>query len=225
MSNKILLACFSVVMTSAVVSADTFTFSFTGGAITSSGTITATEVDSNTSGATANGTFEVTGISGMFKDTSDGISGNISGLVAPISYVTPATSTNSKPVSFTSNGLSYDDLFFPLGNSPNDCPGYPFSGGDFDSLGVAFTIAGNDGKAYIGEFFSNGVIPNVGLLSAAVDGSSTQVLNDPNQGSETLPQGVIGSFTATAPEPSAGLLVGAGLLAAAVLRRRVAGSR
>lgn len=212
-------------LTAAVSSADTFTYSFVSGTITSSGSITATEVASNTSGATANGTFEITGITGSFKDTSDGISGSISGLFAPISYVTPATATKTSPVAFTSNGLSYDDLFFPLGNSPDDCPGYPFSGGDFDSLGVAFTIAGSDGKTYIGEFFSNGDFPNAGNLTAAVDGSLTKVLDDPNQGSETLAQGVIGSFTATAPEPSTAFLVGAGLLSAGLLRRRILGSR
>lgn len=211
---------------SAVANADTFTFSFTSPTVTSSGTITAVVVGSNTSGAVAAETFEITGITGTFKDTSAGFSGNITGLYGPISYVTPATATTANPVAFTPStsastpGLSYDDLFFPLGNSPDDCPGYPFSGGDFDSLGVAFNVAGTDGKAYIGEFFSNGALPNAGILMAAADANASGILDDPNALTETAPEGVVGGFTATAPEPGTVLLVGGGLAGLAAMRRR-----
>ena len=123
-------------------SADTFGFSFNGGGITSSGTLTAVLAPDNTTGVVTPGTYEVTGITGTFSDTNVGISGTITGLYAPISYVTVLAATSSNPVGFTSGGLSYGDLFFPLGNSPADCPGYPFSGGDFDILGVAFDVSG-----------------------------------------------------------------------------------
>jgi hypothetical protein len=216
--NKFLVLCLAAAMTSAVSNADTFTFSFAGGAITSSGTITATAVASNTSGVVAADTYEITGITGTFIDTSNGISGNITGLYSPISYVTPVTAAHAAT---TSGGLSYDDLFFPLGNSPADCPGYPFSGGDFDSLGVAFTVSGG----YVGEFFSNGALPNAGILTAAADANSTGRLDDPNGGTENSPQGVVGSFTATTPEPSTVFLVVAGLTAAGIMRRRLTGWR
>ena len=181
---------------------------------------------SNTSGAAAVETFEITGITGTFKDTTAGFSGNITGLYGPISYVTPATGTSASPVAYTPStstatpGLSYDDLFFPLGNSPDDCPGYPFSGGDFDSLGVAFNVAGTDGKAYIGEFFSNGALPNAGILMAAADANANGIVDDPNALTETAPEGVVGGFVATAPEPSTVLQVGGGLAGLLAMRRR-----
>jgi len=199
--------------------ADVFTFSFTGGTITSSGTITAVLAPSTTSGVAATGTYEVTGITGTFTDTAVGISGTITGLYSPISYITATTATTTNPVAFTSGGLSYDDLFFPGGNSPADCPGYPFSGGDVDTYGIAFNISGGD----VGEFFSNGIFPtSTNPLYAAADASSTGLLDNPNAGSETGPVGVLGAFSATAvPEPGSIMLLSAGsLLVAAFLRSR-----
>lgn len=212
------LVCLAGVMASVVANADTFTFSFTGGTITSSGTITATHAADNVSGVSTPDTFEITGISGTFTDTANGVSGSITGLYGGTpTYVTPTTATSLNPAQVTSpGGFTYDDLLFPLGNSPLDCPGYPFSGGYLDTLGVAFTVS--DGG--IGEFFSNGVIsPGPGLLSAAASVNARGVVDEPNQGSQTLPNGVIGSFTVTAPEPSAFLLLGSGLATAAAFRR------
>jgi hypothetical protein len=201
-------------------SADTFGFSFNGGGITSSGTLTAVLAPDDTSGTVTPGTYEVTGITGTFSDTNVGISGTITGLYAPISYVTVLAATGSNPVAFTGGGLSYDDLFFPLGNSPADCPGYPFSGGDFDILGVAFDVSGG----YVGEFFSNGIIPGLsGPVYAAADANATELLDNPNAGGDSGPVGVLGSFTAT-PEPGTLPLLG-GALAAAAVMRRFAGAR
>jgi hypothetical protein len=213
-----LKAVFAVAITVAIAplaSADTFSFSFSGGGITSSGTLTAVLAPDNTSGVVTPGTYEVTGITGTFSDTNVGISGTITGLYAPISYVTVLAATGSNPVAFTSGGLSYDDLFFPLGNSPADCPGYPFSGGDFDILGVAFDVSGGS----VGEFFSNGVIPgHSGPVYAAADVNAAGLLDNPNAGGDSGPVGVLGSFTAT-PEPGTLFLLGGGLAAAAAMRR------
>ncbi|HZU25986.1 MAG TPA: PEP-CTERM sorting domain-containing protein [Bryobacteraceae bacterium] len=200
-----------------LASADTFNFSFTGGGITSSGTLTAVLAPSDTSGVTATDTYEVTGISGSFSDLNVGISGNITGLYLPLSYVTGVTATAANPVAFTSGGLSYDDLFFPLGNSPADCPGYPFSGGDLDVYGIAFNVSGG----YVGEFFSNGILPGTSAPAyAAADANATKLLDNPNAGSHTGPVGVLGSFAATAvPEPGTLLLLGGGLALAAALKR------
>ena len=95
-------------------------------------------------------------------------------------------------------------MFFAGANSPADCPGYPFGGGYFDVYGVAFNLSDGD----VGEFFSNGVLPgNPGALYAAADTNSTTVLDEPNAGSTTEPNGVLGSFTASAPEPNTLLML------------------
>jgi hypothetical protein len=214
-SRSVYLA-FLAFSVAAFANADTFNFTFAGGPITSSGTITATLVADSTSGIATPGTFEVTGITGTFADTSEGISGAITGLYTPVSYTNGLTGGPA----FTAGGVfSYDDLFFPSGNSPMDCPGAPNSGGPFDVYGVAFDVAGG----YVGEFFSNGNFGN-GPLVAAVDANAAGVLDDPNYGVDSLPQGVIGAFTAV-PEPDSLFLLGSGLAVAALFRLRRASSR
>ncbi len=191
--------------------ANTVQFSFSGGGITSSGTITAVLAPDNTSGISTPNTYEVTGITGMFTDSNDGVSGSITGLYMPISYATALTAPSA---AFTSAGLSYDDLFFAGANSPADCPGYPFGGGYFDVYGVAFNLSDGD----VGEFFSNGILPgNPGALYAAADASATAILDEPNAGSTTLPNGVLGSFTAS-PEPNTLLMLLSGVAVIAMIR-------
>ena len=198
----------AVLAIASLASAGTLTssFSFSGGGITSSGTLTAMSAPDGTSGVSTPGTYEITGITGTFADSNDGISGVITGLYTPVSYITPLTGS----VAFTAAGLSYDDLFFPAGNSPSDCPGYPFSGGDFDILGLAFNVSGG----YVGELFSDGNYPGYsGPVYAAGDANSTTILDLPNpDGTLPEPVGVVGTFTATAtPEPGALLLLASGL--------------
>ena len=195
--------------------ADTVSFAFNGGGITSSGTLTIVPAPDSTSGVSTPGTYEITGITGIFADSNDGISGDITGLYTPLSYITPLTETSMIPVGFTTAGLSYDDLFFPAGNSPADCPGYPFSGGDFDILGVAFNVTGG----YVGEFFNDGNFPGYsGTVYAAADANSTTELDNPNaDGTLPGPTGVVGTFNATAvPEPRTLLLLAGGLVAMAI---------
>lgn len=192
------VACFAL---APVALADEFSFSFSGGGITSSGTFTVTPT------ATP-GLDHVTGITGTFADTNDGISGAITGIYTPLSYsVPPAT------VAYTSNNvLSYDDTFWPGGNSPADCPGYPFHGGDFDVYGVAFTVAGG----YVAGVWSDGNIPGHGQIYAAGDGNSTTVLDIPNPNGDIKgePVGVPVSFIANAvPEPGSLFLLVVGSLA------------
>ena len=190
--------------------AGTVQFSFSGGGITSSGTMTIVQAPDNTSGVSTPNTFEITGITGTFTDTNDGVSGSITGLYTPISYVNALTATSA---AFTGAGLSYDDLFFAGADSPIDCPGYPFGGGYFDVYGVAFNLSDGD----VGEFFSNGVLPgNPDALYAAADASSTAILDEPNAGSTTEPNGVLGSFTAT-PEPDTLLMLPGGFAVIAMI--------
>jgi len=195
-------------------SASSVDFSFIGGGITSSGTMTLVGAPDSLSGVSTPGTYEITGITGTFADTNDGISGAITGLYAPVSYVSGLAATSMSPVAFTGAGLSYDDLFFGGANAAADCPGYPFGGGYFDVYGVAFNISGG----YVGEFFSNGILPgNPGPLYGAADASATMILDEPNAGSTTQPSGVLGSFTAS-PEPNTLFLLASGIAGIAIMR-------
>jgi hypothetical protein len=206
-------AVLTVLAIASLARAGTVNFSFTGGGITSSGTLTFVSAPDGTSGVSTPGTSEITGITGTFTDMNDGVSGSITGLYTPISYTTGLTTGPA----FTGAGLSYDDLFWAGANSPADCPGYPFGGGYFDVYGVAFSLSDGD----VGEFFSNGVLPgHPGAVYAAADASSTVILDEPNAGSTTQPNGVLGSFTAT-PEPSSMLLLSSGLVGLGFMKRKV----
>lgn len=194
--------------------ADQFNFSFNGGGISSSGTLTV-------SPSSTPGVDEITGISGNFSDTNVGVSGTISGLYQPVSYVSNTLATPG--IAFTSGGLSYDDLFYPAGDSPAICYDlvngvptltYPFSGGQFDIFGVTFNIAGPGGN--VGELWSNGDVGNGPIVYAAGLANATSLLDDPNAvpGPNTPPPGRYGSFTTSAvPEPGSLFLLGIGLLA------------
>ena len=184
----------SILALAPIAQADQFNFSFSGGTISSSGWFTA-------SPTATPGTYDITNIGGTFSDSSDGVSGAITGLYTPVSY--------SVPPAFTSGGFSFDDTFWPAGNSPHDCSDYPFYGGDFDVYGLVFNVAGK----YEGGLWSDGNIPNVGLVYGAGDATTTSILNNPNQGSGVPVHLAISA----APEPGSMFLLalGSSLLIAA----------
>jgi hypothetical protein len=197
--------------------ADEFSFSFNGNGISASGTF-------DVSQTSAPGVDEITGITGTFSDMNAGVSGAITGLYTPISYVSNTLATPG--IAFTSGGLSYDDTFYVAGNSPAICYDliggvptltYPFSGGQFDIFGVAFNIAGGD----VGEIWSNGDVGFGPVIYAAGLANASGLLDDPNSNSDTIPPGRYGSFTSSQmPEPGSLFLLGMGLFGLVVLGAR-----
>lgn len=187
--------------------ADTYDFSFSGNGINSSGIITVAP-------AGTPGWYQITGISGVYSDTTDGISGNITGIE---STTLPATPPPFLPPGHSTAGFTFDDLFY-LGGSPSVCVDYPFYGGVLDVYGMGFDIAGG----YSVDVWSNGVIPGAGLQYDVADASGTTILNYPDP---PMGQGVVVDLSVVpTPEPSTLLLLRTALPGlAAVTRRRWAG--
>jgi hypothetical protein len=202
-----------------------YAFSFNGNGISASGVINVGQQSTNSSSPPG---YEITGISGTFSDTNTNVNvkGAITGLYTPVSYV-----NNPLDAGFarTTGGLSYDNLFYPAGNSPAVCFAlvngvptltYPFSGGVFDIFGLAFNVAGG----YTAELWSNGEIPELGLVYAAGLANATGFVDNPNSGPESsVPPGRYGALTIRAvPEPGVLPWFGIGLfgLVALYVRRR-----
>lgn len=168
--------------------------------------------------------FELTGVSGFFSDSNNGLNiVNVPiGALVPITHDTPEPTNLLAPHDFSrfavasglgpqNNGfLTYDNLFYPDG-SPQTASDYPFHGGFLDIYGLMFEIGG--GRVVDiwsnGDFSGNGTGPvdygvAVATPSAALD--------------------YVGSV-AVVPEPGAFAMFAGGLLGLLLWRRRAAASR
>ncbi|MEO7337529.1 MAG: PEP-CTERM sorting domain-containing protein [Caldimonas sp.] len=115
--------------------------------------------------------FEVTGISGTFSDSNNGldiVNAPIGSLV-PITHATPDVDNLLAPHDFSrfavaaglseqNNGtLSFDNLYWP-GGSPQTASDYPVKGGYLDIYGLMFNIGGGR----VVNFWSNGDFSGTG---------------------------------------------------------------
>jgi hypothetical protein len=201
--------------------ASTFDFTFTGPGVSGSIELTyGAATDMKYPGA-----FEVTGISGTFSDSNNGL--NIVnapiGPLVPITVSTPDLDNLLAPHDFSrfavatgldpqSNGfLTYDNLLWPGGSQPT-ASDYTVHGGFLDIYGLLFNIGGGE----VVDVWSNGDFTGTG--AGPIDygvGVAT---------SATALDYVSGGVTAS-PEPGPMILLGSGLLAMLLWRRAAARGR
>jgi PEP-CTERM motif len=199
--------------------ASTFDFNFAGPGV--SGTVELTY------GAATDAkypqAFEVTGISGTFSDSNNGLNivNATIGPLQPIKHDTPEPTNLLAPHDFSrfavaagldpmSNGfLTYDNLFYP-GGSPQTASDYPLHGGFVDIYGLLFDIGGGR----VVDFWSNGDLSGTGAgpIDYGVGVATPAIALDY----------VGGGVVSATPEPGALGLLGSGMLGMLVWRRRAA---
>ncbi len=191
--------------------ASTVSYSFLGPGV--SGTVQLT-YGSSTDSKYPGQAYEITGISGTFSDSNNGLN-IVNAAVGPleaINFATPESTNLLAPNDFskftvaagTAHGaLTYDNLYWP-GGSPQTASSYPPHGGILDIYGLLFDIGG--GKVV--DLWSAGQTgPDPINYGVAVATSATAL--------DYVSTGVVVS-----PEPATVALLGGGLLGLLAWRRR-----
>jgi hypothetical protein len=168
------------------------------------------------------GAVRITGVSGVFSDSADGIvNAAIGGLIPispsnerdPVFDPLPPSSLSFVDYAPSSGGyFSYDNLLF-LAGSPIDCGTFPFAGTFLDDFGTAFTVAGG----YLVNLWGDGDLHGPGTTAYGID-----VVSDGTLLSSSF-DGLSGSAV---PEPStwAMMLLALGGLGWRLRRQRVVGA-
>jgi len=186
--------------------AGTYDFSFAGSGV--SGALTFTY--GSATDAKYPQALEVTGISGTFSDSNNGLNivNATAGPLVPVTHDTPEATNLLAPDDFSrfavatglppDNGgfLTYDNLFWPNG-SPPTASDYPLHGGALDIYGLMFSIG--DGK-YV-DLWSNGDISGSGIgpIYGAAVANHDQAFD------------YVGAVAAV-PEPGTFAMLGSGLM-------------
>lgn len=174
--------------------------------------------------------FEVTGATGTFSDTTDGLSGTFSGVEPGMTYTSVPSNGNHDSINAPGQPASFDNILYPGGNSPVVCDPifYPFHGGLLDIYGLMLTTNLTGAGQGLVNIWSNGNLPGLGLDWGVSDGLLTTSGGSPFYqienyvGNSQLPayagSGV--SVTADVPEPSALGMLGAIAASVPLLRMR-----
>jgi hypothetical protein len=214
MMNKLAIAATLLVSASLPwqARASVVNFNFVGPGVSGSLDLTyGTSTDSKSGG------FELTGITGTFTDTNNGlnlVNVPISALV-PITHDMPEATNLLAPNDFSrfavatgldpvSNGfLTYDNLYYPNG-APPTASDYTLSGGLLDIYGVMFDIGGGR----VVDVWGNGTPTGVGPFDYGVAVANHDLALD-----------YVGGAVSQTPEPATLGLIGGGLLGMLALRR------
>ena len=194
------------------VNASTFNLSFVGAGVSGNIQLTyGTATDAKYSNA-----FEVTGISGIFSDSNNGLNIVNAPILSlePINYATPEPTNLLAPHDFSKffvatgtlhGDLTYDNLYWP-GGSPQTASDYPPHGGFLDIYGLLFDIGGGR----VVDFWSQGTGSGKGPFPYGVDVATSNA---------SLDRVVPVSIT---PEPGTFVMLGSGIIGlTGMLRRRI----
>ena len=228
---------------------NTVGFNITGPGISAGGTFTYSLVSLAPYGSVPGyaSAWKIEGVTGTFQDTTLGVSGTFSGVhAASMDYTSiprpadyPSAGDPANRGAIAGSGLqfgkiSYDNIIYPGGDSPNTCPNYySYGGGFLDLFGLLLEVNTSSGPLFV-NIWSNGILNNpanpLGLdygmaigsnVGGATPFSSLRYLGDGN-----VYEGTPGAYTASGisfalvPEPSTyGLMACTALVGFGIWRR------